>query len=194
MWVHSSLSFLPMIPPSLRRLLLERSMHLILGIENMSRISFSNSSVMPFFLRESVLTQGSIWMPSISSLIPALEKRRPLKPERSIFSSDMCSLVRGILFFFSPFLGGSPLGNLSLSIASLNYTTVLLSFITSFSFFVSSSEMSESSPRRVPTVWGRAIFLPVSLSYLLYKNWMIFCCSSNCEAKVVMNIFFKFKY
>ena len=137
-WVHSSLIFFPMARPILLIKLWERSMHLILVMLKMLRISYSNSSVIPFFLRDKDRMQGKLCIPSSNSFIPDLENRLSLNPERSILSREISSFESCIYFFFSPFLGGSPLGKCSLSTASLNEEGWARSISLDFSYTLSS--------------------------------------------------------
>jgi len=118
--VTSSLSFLPIIPPSFTMLFLDKSMHLILGMLKISSISLSHSSVIPLSLKHKVLIQGNSYNPSISSFIPVLENFLCLNPDKSIFSSIWWGATAISFFFLSPFLGASPFGNLKNSTASPN--------------------------------------------------------------------------
>jgi len=175
-WVTSSLNFLPINPPSLTMLFLDKSMHFILGMLNISSISLSHSSVIPLSLKHRVLIHGNNYKPSISSFIPVLENFLFLNPDKSIFSSIWWGATAISFFFLSPFLGASPFGNLKNSTASPNDSATLL---PSGSVDFLSSPTIESSPNNYPRVEGIWILRPVSFSYLEAKYSMIFFYSSN---------------
>lgn len=167
---------LPMNWPNFCILLLERSMHLILVILNISSISYWYSSVIPLFLSDIALMQGRRWRPSMSSFMPDRENLLYFNPDKSIFSIIWWGYTVISFFFLSPFLGGSPFGSLSYSTLSPNVTYLIF---FSFSSSLASSPMILSSPSNYPKVVGISILLPVSFSYLLWRNSMIFFYSSN---------------